>query len=197
MLLTRCRYHSKSRLEVQYSVLQSTLSNKTVILWPEVDWISTAFLFLYIAEFHHTKYASNPYNRWCIIGEMSRKNKRAFCGLKSKIYWCHLWLVSFGSDQLHWGRDRTAGEIIPEGPINNVPAMFQTMAWRRSCDSPLSELMMICLLPFICITRPQLAHSGLCHELIPDCRHTSIVLFIEFIFQIWSSIIDYNFVQQL
>ena len=36
-----------------------------------------------------------------------------------------------------------------------VPALVQIMAWRRSCDKPLSEPMMYSLLTYICITRSQ------------------------------------------
>ena len=32
--------------------------------------------------------------------------------------------------------------LVPQGPINNIPALVQIMAWRRSSDKPLSELMM-------------------------------------------------------
>ena len=43
----------------------------------------------------------------------------------------------------------------PTGPINNIPAMVQIMAWRRLGDKPLSEPMMVSLLTQICVTRPQ------------------------------------------
>ena len=43
----------------------------------------------------------------------------------------------------------------PKGPINNIPALVQIMAWRRPGDKPLSEPMMIILLTHICVTRPQ------------------------------------------
>ena len=33
-------------------------------------------------------------------------------------------------------------KFVPEGPINNIPALVQIMAWRRSGDKPLSESMM-------------------------------------------------------
>ena len=46
-------------------------------------------------------------------------------------------------------------KFVPKGPINNKPALFQIMAWRRSGDKPLSELMMVSLLTHICVTRPQ------------------------------------------
>ena len=41
------------------------------------------------------------------------------------------------------------------GPINNIPALVQIMAWRRPGDKPLSEAMMVSSLMHICITRPQ------------------------------------------
>ena len=45
--------------------------------------------------------------------------------------------------------------IVPKGPINNIPALVQIMAWRRPGDKPLSEPMMISLPTHICVTRPQ------------------------------------------
>ena len=46
-------------------------------------------------------------------------------------------------------------KFVPKGSINNIPALVQMMAWRRSCDKPLSEPMMIRLTTHICVTRPQ------------------------------------------
>ena len=46
-------------------------------------------------------------------------------------------------------------KFVPKGPINNIPALVQIMAWRRSGDKPLSEPMMFSLLTHICVTRPQ------------------------------------------
>ena len=45
--------------------------------------------------------------------------------------------------------------FVPKGPINNIPALVQIMAWRRPGDKPLSEPMMVSLLTPICVTRPQ------------------------------------------
>ena len=39
--------------------------------------------------------------------------------------------------------------------VNNIPALVQIIAWRRSGDKPLSEPMMVSLLIHICVTRPQ------------------------------------------
>ena len=46
-------------------------------------------------------------------------------------------------------------KFVPKGPIYNIPALVQTMAWRRSGDKPLSEPMMVSSLTHICVTRPQ------------------------------------------
>ena len=46
-------------------------------------------------------------------------------------------------------------KTVPQGPINNIPALVQMMAWRRPGDKPLSGPMMVRLLTHICVTRPQ------------------------------------------
>ena len=46
-------------------------------------------------------------------------------------------------------------KFIPKGPINNILALVQVMAWRRAGDKPLSEPMMVSLPTHICVTRPQ------------------------------------------
>ena len=46
-------------------------------------------------------------------------------------------------------------KFVPKGQLNNIPALVQTMAWRRPGDKPLSEPMMVILLTHICVTRPQ------------------------------------------
>ena len=46
-------------------------------------------------------------------------------------------------------------KFVPKGPIHNIPALVQIMAWRRPDDKPLSEPMMVSLPTHICVTRPQ------------------------------------------
>ena len=46
-------------------------------------------------------------------------------------------------------------KFVPKGPINNIPALVQIMAWRRPGDNPLSEPMMVSLSTHICVTPPQ------------------------------------------
>ena len=45
--------------------------------------------------------------------------------------------------------------IVPKGPINNIPALIQIMAWRRLGDKPLSEPIIASLPRHICVARPQ------------------------------------------
>ena len=46
-------------------------------------------------------------------------------------------------------------KFVPESPMDNIPPLFQIMAWRRPGDKPLSETMVESLLTHICVTRPQ------------------------------------------
>ena len=54
-----------------------------------------------------------------------------------------------------WIPIKISTEFVPKGPINNIPALVQIMAWRRPGDKPLSEPMMVSLTTHICVTRPQ------------------------------------------
>ena len=51
-------------------------------------------------------------------------------------------------------------KFIPNGPINNIPALVLIMTWRRSCDKPISEPMMVRLPTHICVARPQWVNSS-------------------------------------
>ena len=46
-------------------------------------------------------------------------------------------------------------KFVPRGPINNIQALVQIMAWRRPGDKQLSEPMMGSSLTHIWVTRPQ------------------------------------------
>ena len=54
-----------------------------------------------------------------------------------------------------WNSLKISLRFVPNGPINNIPALVQIMAWRRSGNKPLSEPMMVSLLTHICVTRSQ------------------------------------------
>ena len=63
-----------------------------------------------------------------------------------------------------WIPMKNSLKFVPKGPINNIPALVQIMAWRRPGDKPLSEPMMVRLLTHICVTRPQRVNNGLKYD---------------------------------
>ena len=62
-----------------------------------------------------------------------------------------------------WISIKISLKFVPKGPINNIPALVQIMAWRRSGDKPLSEPMIVGLPTHICVTRPQWVNEVLWH----------------------------------
>ena len=54
-----------------------------------------------------------------------------------------------------WTSIKISLKFVPEGAINNIPALVQIMACHLFGDKPLSEPMMIRLLTHICVTQTQ------------------------------------------
>ena len=59
-----------------------------------------------------------------------------------------------------WISIKISLKFVPNGPINDKPALVQIMAWRLLGDKPLSEQMMVSLMPQICVTQPQWVNSS-------------------------------------
>ena len=57
-------------------------------------------------------------------------------------------------------------KFVPKGSINNNPALFQIMTWRRPGDKPLSEPMLVSSLTHICVTRPQWVNAEVPYVII-------------------------------
>ena len=64
-----------------------------------------------------------------------------------------------------WISINTSLKYVPQGPINNIPALVQIMAWRRPGGKPLSEPMMVRLPTHICVTQPQWVNRAVVHYL--------------------------------
>ena len=62
-------------------------------------------------------------------------------------------------------------KFVPKSLINNIPALVQIMAWRRSGDKPLSEPMMVRLLTHICVIRPQWVKPNTVRKSYPHTMH--------------------------
>ena len=60
-----------------------------------------------------------------------------------------------------WIPNKISQKFVPKGPINNIPALVQIMAWRRPGDKPLSEPMMVSLPMHICVTQPQWVNTSI------------------------------------
>ena len=54
-----------------------------------------------------------------------------------------------------WIFIKISSQFVPRGPINNIPSLFQVMAWCWLGYKPLSETMMVKFLTHICVTRLQ------------------------------------------
>ena len=59
------------------------------------------------------------------------------------------------SNENVWISIKISLKFAPRGPISNIPALVQIMAWHRPGDKPLSEPMKVSLLTYICVTQPQ------------------------------------------
>ena len=70
-------------------------------------------------------------------------------------------------------------KFVPQGPVNNILALVQIMAWRRSGDKPLSELMLVSLPTHICVTRPQWVNSSLDEVPLKACVSNYILHVID------------------
>ena len=88
-------------------------------------------------------------------------------------------------------------KFIPRGPINNITALVQIMAWRRPGDKPLSEPMMISLQTHICVTRPQwvkfvpegrMDNKSALVQIIPWCRTDDKSLHEIILYYIWGCV---------
>ena len=66
-------------------------------------------------------------------------------------------------------------KFVLKCPVNNIPALVQIMAWRLPGDKPLSEPMLVSLLMYICITRPQWVNTNW----LPFCRWRFEIPFLE------------------
>ena len=115
-----------------------------------------ALLITFLELLNHQKWNSSSINWYrknqtiheynCIFNTLrSRQNSGHFPDIFKCIF----------LNEYVWISIKISLKYVPRGPINNIPALVQIMAWRRQGDKPLSEPMMVRLLTHICVTRPQ------------------------------------------
>ena len=67
-----------------------------------------------------------------------------------------------------WILIKISPKFVSKGPIDNIPASVQIMAWHQPGDKPLSEPIMVSLLMHICITRPRWMNTLELNKLVRD-----------------------------
>ena len=107
---------------------------------------------------HHLWLTALFINRWRL-----RQNG---CKFPDAIFKCILLNVNI------WISIKISLTFVPKGEINNIPALVQIMAWRRSGDKPLSEAMLVSLPTYICVTRTQWVKSKLAHVILVTFKQT-------------------------
>ena len=77
-------------------------------------------------------------------------------------------------------------KCVPKGPINNILALIDIMAWRRPGHKPLSEIMMVRLSTHICVTRPQLVKDTSSQARSGSTRDLKHVYGRAFVIKMWN-----------
>ena len=110
------------------------------------------------------------------------KSERCYTDYWHTVQW---WLTHWGSDKMagmfqttfsnafSWMKMFQLRFIVPKGPINNIPALIQIMAWCRPGDKPLFEPMMVSLPTHICVIQPQWVKKALYLPFLLDHRWKS------------------------
>ena len=135
------------------NVLSIHLRNDRHLVQPT----SSINIHFHISQIYHTKLNSVML---CLAAQS--------CGVK---FW-HICLSSTFLDYPY------AKCFVPKGPINNIPALVQMMAWHRPGNKQLSEPMMVRLLMHICITRPQWVNKDYTASITQTSPWTKIIFVI-------------------
>ena len=86
---------------------------------------------------------------WYHININSLRPRQNRCHFADNVFKCNF------LNENAWIPIKISLKFVPKGPINNIPALVQIMAWRQTGNKPLSGPMMVRLPTHICVTRPQ------------------------------------------
>ena len=118
---------------------------RMALTWDQFHRQFSRFQFVKWVSKIHFQNSTSPRGEWVNILR-PRQNGRRFA---DDIFKC-----IFLNENV-WMPIKISMTFVPKGPINNIPALVQIMAWRRPGDKPLSEPMIVSLPTHICITRPR------------------------------------------
>ena len=92
----------------------------------------------------HWRYCSLALRHWC--SDIAYAIDMSFNTLRPRQNGRHfpddIFKCNFLNENI-WISIKISLKFVPGGPINNIPALVQIMAWRRPGDKPLSEPMMV------------------------------------------------------
>ena len=145
-----CVYNDVIRSVGPFKVKQAYRWQKAIVikaLWLSVVFITAAALFYKRKSIHARSIHTRPNSKvwpwmiptlafdviWLFNSLRPRQNKRHFA---DDVFKCNFMKENF------WIPIKISLKFVPEGPINNISALVQIMAWRRIGDKPLSEPMM-------------------------------------------------------
>ena len=86
------------------------------------------------------------------------------------------------SNENVWILIKISLKFVLKGPINNIPALIQIMAWHRPGNKPLSETMMVMSLTQICVAQPQWVDEEGCQpSAAPQLENENVNIFSHFL----------------
>ena len=145
--------HTDDLLTDQYGITIVTISYELLSYLYDISAIAIWYgWFGYSSVWH--MYIVVPY-AWLINTLRPRQNGRHLAD--------HMFKCIFLNENV-WISINISLKVVSMGLIDNIPALVQIMAWRRSGDKSLSEPMMDSLLTHICVTRPQWVKSPVWHN---------------------------------
>ena len=167
-----CLYNSHPwwhhQMEAVFAVLALCAGNSPVTIRP-VAWIFAIFFDLHL----YKRFSKQSWRRWFETSSSHSLGRHRNANWPIKAEWCiHASLNTLRPrpNRRHFADDifkrifsnqnvripiNISLKFVPKGPINNIPALVQIMAWRRPGDKPLSETMVVSLPTHICVARPQ------------------------------------------
>ena len=108
------------------------------------------FFSIYLGIFMEYKYAAtldmqSILSLFVIAGEWAKCNTLTYWGPNGRYFADDTFKLTFLNENVGIST-KISLKFIPKGPINNIAAMVQIMAWCRSGDKPLSEPVMVSLM---------------------------------------------------
>ena len=120
--------------------------------------ISLEKIFVLLYKFHFKVFSHSTFNnKWALVSVMAWHVVSLFTGRpytsrprqNGRHFTDDIFKCIFLNENV-WISLKISLNLIPKVWIDNIPALVQIMAWRRPGDKPLSEIMVVSLLTYMC-----------------------------------------------